>query len=870
MRRDVDEARGGMDMNNVEEMYRTAVMAAEGADLFPYYRVVFNSTDYQEANDELQRWSDEVLTRLAGATNDAEEPLPPADLQPTPTRLEEVTASSLSLVYNLTSGLDFGFNWSQPLVPSGGLDASSASNWSSALDLDGLPIDLLNGTSSSGPTFAADFNGSLDSLGDGYDVFNGTNYSTTGIEVTSLVPTVDRYSIYEVILIAVVAGFLSIATLIGNLMVMISFKIDKQLQTISNYFLFSLAVADITIGVVSMPLFTVYTLMGYWPLGSFICDTWLALDYLASNASVLNLLIISFDRYFSVTRPLTYRAKRTTRRAAVMIGSAWIISLILWPPWIYSWPYIEGHRTVPAGECYIQFIETNEYVTFGTAIAAFYLPVTVMCGLYWRIWRETEKRQKDLTNLQAGKKDPSKRSNSRPGLPILPDPTSFTDTGMSRSEAEEALEPEDWRRQKSESSTAMDEIETTYVPTAMVIENTKYASQGRNGSAGCCRGLASCIKRTVDRDDAGSQAGGHRSGYNTPGYNTPGYHTPGYNTPGSAETTLPSSVSRCTSLNYIREPLTVTPTRYRQNSMIPLVERAERPDHHHPHHHHHQHGTSATLPRAESTLGVGAGRNQMGGGRLQARSHSSDSVYTILIRLPHEPSQDGPLHPPSILMIEEEGQDGSGTNTGHRLRFDRGTSPLARRGDSVCSDPSGQSTRVECSLHPGGPEGTSPISNRRTSHAPDIKIPLNAKIIPKQLAKNTVTGSGNSGGAVVGGGPNTAATMPGKKKKKKKSQEKKQDRKAAKTLSAILLTFIVTWTPYNVLVLLKTVLACNADDCIPRQLWDFSYYLCYINSTINPMCYALCNAAFRRTYVRILTCKWHSRRKQGVQRGYYS
>ncbi|XP_037792854.1 muscarinic acetylcholine receptor DM1-like [Penaeus monodon] len=734
-------------------------MADEGLKLFPYYRYIINESDYPDASlnyEEIQRWANEIFDSTTAGLG---EPLPPADaLEHTPTRIQEVTASSLSLVYNLTSSLDLGLNWSsQPLVPSGGFDP--ASNWSSSLDLDA--IDILNGNQSTGTSYGTDFNGSLDTLAGGY---NGTNYTSPATEHA---PIPDRYSIYEVIL-----RFLSIATLLGNLMVMISFKIDKQLQTISNYFLFSLAVADITIGMVSMPLFTLYTLLGYWPLGPLICDTWLALDYLASNASVLNLLIISFDRYFSVTRPLTYRAKRTTRRAAVMIGSAWIISLILWPPWIYSWPHIEGRRTVPENECYIQFIETNEYVTFGTAIAAFYLPVTVMCGLYWRIWRETEKRQKDLTNLQAVKKDPSKRSNS--------------------SEAEEVVEPEDWKRQRSESSTAMDEIETTYVPTALVMDNTKYASQGRDvgKAAGCCRGLASCIKRTVDREDTSTQAAGHRPGYHTPGYHTPGYHTPGYHTPGyhtpgSVETSLPSSVSRCTSLNYIREPMSVTPT---------------------------------------STLGVGA-RGQVGG-RLQARSHSSDSVYTILIRLPHDPSQDGPLHPPSILMIEEEGQEGGGSGGGHKLRFDRGTSPLARRGDSVCSDPSGQATRVECSLHPGGPEGTSPVPLRRTSHAPDIKIPLNAKIIPKQLA--------------------------------------------AKTLSAILLTFIVTWTPYNVLVLLKTLMACNADDCIPRQLWDFSYYLCYINSTINPMCYALCNAAFRRTYVRILTCKWHSRRKQGVQRGYYS
>lgn len=91
-----------------------------------------------------------------------------------------------------------------------------------------------------------------------------------------------------------------------------------------------------------------------------------------------------------------------------MIGMAWGISLLLWPPWIYSWPYIEGERTVPDNQCYIQFIDR-----IIIAIAAFYVPVTIMCGLYWRIWRETEKRQKDLPNLQAGKKDSSKRSNSR-------------------------------------------------------------------------------------------------------------------------------------------------------------------------------------------------------------------------------------------------------------------------------------------------------------------------------------------------------------------------------------------------------------------------------------------------------------------------
>ena len=77
-----------------------------------------------------------------------------------------------------------------------------------------------------------------------------------------------------------------------------------------------------------------------------VCDIWLSVDYLASNASALNLVVISFDRYFSVTRPLSYRARRTTRKAACMIATAWIVSAIIWLPSILAWPYFEGSLVV--------------------------------------------------------------------------------------------------------------------------------------------------------------------------------------------------------------------------------------------------------------------------------------------------------------------------------------------------------------------------------------------------------------------------------------------------------------------------------------------------------------------------------------------
>lgn len=51
----------------------------------------------------------------------------------------------------------------------------------------------------------------------------------------------DGYSVLETTIIAVIAGILSLMTILGNVLVMVSFKMDKQLQTISNYFLLSLA-----------------------------------------------------------------------------------------------------------------------------------------------------------------------------------------------------------------------------------------------------------------------------------------------------------------------------------------------------------------------------------------------------------------------------------------------------------------------------------------------------------------------------------------------------------------------------------------------------------------------------------------------------
>lgn len=99
-----------------------------------------------------------------------------------------------------------------------------------------------------------------------------------------------------------------------------------------------------------------------------------------------------------------------------MIGLAWSISFILWAPAILFWQYIVGERTVQPNECYIQFL-SEPIITFCTAIAAFYLPVTIMAILFWKMYQETEKRVKDIQGLKGSgaSHSPSQAQNQGSG-----------------------------------------------------------------------------------------------------------------------------------------------------------------------------------------------------------------------------------------------------------------------------------------------------------------------------------------------------------------------------------------------------------------------------------------------------------------------
>ena len=125
----------------------------------------------------------------------------------------------------------------------------------------------------------------------------------------------------------------SLLTVIGNLIIIKSFVSNPKLRTMNNLYIINLAIADIIIGLISMNFFTVYLVSGSWIFGPQICDAWLTIDYVASNTSVLTLVIICFDRYCSGKASAVIE---DSMYSLVKLNGSWIPDRLL-SSWYDNW-----------------------------------------------------------------------------------------------------------------------------------------------------------------------------------------------------------------------------------------------------------------------------------------------------------------------------------------------------------------------------------------------------------------------------------------------------------------------------------------------------------------------------------------------------
>jgi len=151
-------------------------------------------------------------------------------------------------------------------------------------------------------------------------------------------PTTSTTSLWIQILAIICMSLIDICAFLGNLLVICAFFRTRRLQTVTNYFIASLAFADALVAIFVLPLSIYYYQHDRsWKLGLILCDLWVSSDVLLCTSSILNLTCISLDRYMAITRPLTYTAYRSKFLARIMILLVWILSVVITCPPTFGW-----------------------------------------------------------------------------------------------------------------------------------------------------------------------------------------------------------------------------------------------------------------------------------------------------------------------------------------------------------------------------------------------------------------------------------------------------------------------------------------------------------------------------------------------------
>ncbi|XP_068613043.1 alpha-1A adrenergic receptor [Brachionichthys hirsutus] len=219
--------------------------------------------------------------------------------------------------------------------------------------------------SNRGIYFAEAFNGSvLDPIFPNDSVTTCTNFSMDS----------------QVVGVGVVLSVFILVAILGNILVILSVVCNKHLQTVTNFFIVNLAMADLLLSIIVLPFSASLEVLGCWVFGRLFCNIWAAVDVLCCTASILSLCVISIDRYIGVKYCLKYPSIMTEGKAVAILILVWVLSAV-----ISVGPLLGWKEAPPVDDSICSITEEPGYALF-SSLFSFYLPLMVILFMYFRVY----------------------------------------------------------------------------------------------------------------------------------------------------------------------------------------------------------------------------------------------------------------------------------------------------------------------------------------------------------------------------------------------------------------------------------------------------------------------------------------------------
>jgi hypothetical protein len=219
---------------------------------------------------------------------------------------------------------------------------------------------------------------------------------------------IERLDLSDTVILILIIIF----AIVGNAMVLVATWRERSLHEPNKYFVACLAVADLLVGMILVPL-RLYQLVNIENGGItsiHLCRFYIWLEVFLETASIYTLTFISFDRYLKISQPLQYKSRMTTSTSLKIIFIIWLITATY--ATLAMFPYADSPGIFISTTGCVG-INSRIFYTF-IAVSAFFLPTTIMLVMYTLLFLVTHKRQKMLRNGALG--ETSNNLNQRSAL----------------------------------------------------------------------------------------------------------------------------------------------------------------------------------------------------------------------------------------------------------------------------------------------------------------------------------------------------------------------------------------------------------------------------------------------------------------------